>query len=114
MATIKNRRRGPDAIARMITVFSVISWSVIGFAFLVYQMAKPSASSFDSVRRGLLDARLGLLAVKMLLFINVLVSIGGMVFNLMRNKRKSDQFHVSLVVTALVSLAGFVLMVMFF
>ena len=33
--------------------------------------------------------------------------------NMMRNKRKSDRFRISLVVSAVVSLGGFILMMVF-
>jgi hypothetical protein len=114
MAEIKNRRRGPDRMVRMITMFSIASWVMIFVALLVYQVTFGSFGSYGSIRRTLLDFSTGLIMAKVLLFLNFLLCIWGMAMNMMRNKRKSDRFRASLVISALVSLAGFVLMMIVF
>ena len=113
MAAIHNRRRGPDAIAKMVTFTSVASWLLIILAFVIYQLTHPMGSSYNSIRQTMIDFSAGVIISKVLLMLNVLFCIWGMVMNLMRNKRKTDRFHISLVVSAAISLGGFILMMMF-
>lgn len=110
MAAIKNRRRGPDTMVKMITAFSAFSWFVILLAFIIFQLANPSNLSYSSVRNSLLRFENGIIVAKVLLFLNVLLCIWGMFINMARNKRKTDRFRISLVVSCLISLAGFVFM----
>lgn len=113
MATIKNRRRGPDTMVRMITISSVTSWIVIFIAFVIYQMIHPSAGSYNTIRKTLIDFSAGVIVAKALLFLNFLLCVWGMVMNSMRNRRKSDKFRLSLVISAFISLAGFIAMMVF-
>ncbi len=113
MAAVKNRRRGPDTMVRMITAFGVLSWLVIILAFIIYQVAHPSGGSYYSVRRSFLDFSAGVIIAKVLLCLNFLLCLWGMGMNMMRNKRKSDRFRVSLIISAIVSLAGFILAMIF-
>jgi len=110
---IQNRRRGPDTMARMITFCSVASWLMVILAFFIYQMTHPSGTSYNSIRQSLVDFSAGVIIAKVLLFLNFLLCVWGMGMNMMRNKRKSDRFRISLVVSAVVSLAGFILMMVF-
>jgi len=110
---IQNRRRGPDTMVRMITICSIVSWLVIVIAFFIYQMTHPSGTSYNSIRQSLVDFSAGVIIAKVLLFLNFLLCVWGMVMNMMRNKRKSDRFRISLVVSAVVSLGGFILMMVF-
>jgi hypothetical protein len=112
MAAIKNRRRGPDTMVKMITAFSICSWIVIVAAFSIYQMSNPSGS-YNSVRNSLLKFENGIIIAKVLLFLNFLICVWGMVINMARNKRKSDRFRLSLIVSCIISLTGFILMVIF-
>jgi hypothetical protein len=114
MAEIRNRRRGPDAMTRMITFFSIGSWLLIFLALLIYQLVHPLGSSYSTVRLTLTNFSAGLVLAKVLLALNVLLCIWGMVMNLMRNKRKSDRFRLSLVISAVISLGGFILMMVVF
>ncbi len=113
MAKIKNRRRGPDTMVRMITISSVVSWIVIFVAFIIYQMVHPSGGSYNTVRKTMIDFSAGVIVAKALLFLNFLLCVWGMIMNSMRNKRKSDKFRLSLVISAFISLAGFIVMMIF-
>lgn len=97
-------------MVKMITAFSVFSWIIIIVAFAIFQMANPSAGSYNSVRNSLLKFENGIIIAKVLLFLNVLVCIWGMFINMTRNKRKTDRFRISLIVSCVVSLAGFIFM----
>jgi len=113
MAKIKNRRRGPDTMVRMITISSVVSWLVIFIAFIIYQMVHPSGGSYNAVRKTMIDFSAGVIVAKALLFLNFLLCVWGMIMNSMRNRRKSDRFRISLVISAFISLAGFIVMMIF-
>ncbi|HOD13575.1 MAG TPA: hypothetical protein PK307_13555 [Spirochaetota bacterium] len=111
MAEIRNRRRGPDTMVRMITLFSIGSWLLIFIALLVYQLVHPLTGSYSSVRMNLTGFSAGIILARVLLAANVLLCVWGMVMNIMRNKRKSDRFRVSLLISAVISLAGLILMI---
>lgn len=111
MAEKRNRRRGPDTMTRMITFFSIGSWILILLALLIYQLVHPLGSTYSAVRLTLTDFSAGLVLAKVLLALNVLLCIWGMAMNMMRHKRKSDRYRISLLASLVVSLAGFVLMV---
>lgn len=110
MTEMKNRRRGPDTMVRMITLSNIASWVLIFVALLIYQMVHPMTSSYSSVRLTLTGFGAGLVVAKVLLALNVLLCIWGMVMNMMRNKRKSDRFRITLLVSAAISLVGLILM----
>lgn len=114
MAEIKNRRRGPDTMVKAITGFSVFSWILIIAALIFFQMTSRSTGSYNAVRSTFLSFETGVMIAKALLFLNVLLCLVGIFINMARNKRKTDRFRVSLIVSLIVSLAGFILMVGFF
>jgi hypothetical protein len=112
MAVIKNRRRGPDRMVKIVTIYSILTWVIIIAAFVLFQLAKP-AGKYYSVRATLLDFSLAIIIMKVLLFLNLVLCTWGIVANLMRNKRKSDRFRISLVISTVMSLAGFILIMVF-
>ncbi len=113
MAAIKNRRHGPDTMVRMITFASVASWLLIIIAFFIYQTTHSSGTSYSSVRQSLVDFSAGVIIAKVILLLNFLFCIWGMGMNMMRHKRKSDRFRISLIISAVVSLGGFMVMMVF-
>jgi len=69
-------------------------------------MTHASGGSYNTIRQTILDFSAGVIIAKVLLLLNVLLCIWGMAMNMMRNKRKSDRFRISLVISAVVSLGG--------
>ncbi len=110
----RNRRRGPDVMVRLITIFSFGSWIVIILAFSIYQMSRGGAGNYGTVRMTLLDFSSGIILARVLLSLNLILCLWGMGMNMMRNKRKSDRFRVSLIVSAVVSLVGLIVFLVFF
>ena len=106
---IKNRRRGPDSVVKMITFFSVLTWLIIISALIIYNMAYPKMGSYQTIRSTLLESGNAAVVIKLLLFINIILGVWGIIANTMRNKRKTDRFHISLVISAAVSLLGFLI-----
>ena len=100
-------------MVRMITICGIISWLLIVVAFFIYQMTHPAGTSYNAVRQSLVDFSAGVIIAKVLLLLNFLLCIWGMGMNMMRHKRKSDRFHISLIISAVVSLGGFIVMMIF-
>jgi len=104
---IKNRRKGPDSIVKMITFFSVLTWLIIIASLIIYNMANPKMGSYSTIRSTFFDPGNAAVVIKLLLFVNIILGVWGIIANTMRNKRKTDRFHISLVISAAVSLIGF-------
>lgn len=100
-------------MVRMITISSIVSWLIIVIAFAIYQMTHPVGGSYQTIRQTFVDFSAGVVIAKVLLLLNFLLCIWGMGMNMMRNKRKSDRFHISLIISALISLGGFIAMMVF-
>jgi hypothetical protein len=113
MAAIKNRRRGPDTMVKMITAFNMLSWLIIGIAIILYITVNPIRNSDYFNQGGGARGGIAIIGAKLLLFFNVILCIWGMVVNMMRNKRKSDRFRVSLIISMFVSLGAFILLLLF-
>lgn len=109
MAVIKNRRRGPDTMVKMITYFSILTWFIIGTVIIVYTMVNPAGTSGFMKRGSVFGGGFALTGAKLLLFINLVICVIGMFVNMMRNKRRSDKFRISLIISTLCSLVGFIL-----
>jgi len=107
---IKNRRRGPDTVVKMITLFSFLTWLIIIISLIIYNMANPKMGTYNTIRSTFFDAGNAAIAMKLLLFFNMILGIWGIISNTMRNRRKSDKFHISLIVSTIISLVGFIIM----
>ena len=114
MAEMRNRRRGPDFMVRIITFFNIASWLVIILALFIYELTHGSGGSYSTIRLTILDFTIGLVIVKVLLVLNFVFCIWGMAINMTRHKRKADRFSITLILSAAVSLAGFILMFFIF
>ncbi len=110
---IKNRRHEPDTMVKLITTFNVLSWLVIGVVLVLYAMVNPIRASDYFNRSSAPGGGVAMLSAKLLLFLNIVVSLWGMAVNAMRNKRRSDKFRISLILSALISIAAFVLMMIY-
>jgi hypothetical protein len=111
MATIKikNRRRGPDTVVKMITFFSFLTWLVIIISLIIYNMANPKMGSYNAIRSTFFDVKNAAIAMKLLLFFNIILCIWGIIANTIRNKRKTDKFRISLIISSIISLVGFII-----
>jgi uncharacterized membrane protein YsdA (DUF1294 family) len=110
MKSAKKRRRGPDLMVKMIHTVNIVSWLILGIAFIIFQMSYSSKGSYQTVRTSMITLESGVIFGKVLLFVNFLICIVGMAINVMRHKRKTDNFRISLIVSALISLLGFILL----
>jgi len=110
MAVIKNRRRGPDTMVKMITYFSIFTWLIIAITLVIYSLANPAGLAVLR-QRSVLGGGFAQIGMKLLLFINLIICIIGMFVNAMRNKRKSDKFRLSLIISTLCSFIGFIVFI---
>ncbi|MFH0977426.1 MAG: hypothetical protein V1874_16730 [Spirochaetota bacterium] len=91
---IGNRRRGPDALTKAITIFAAISWALIFIVFLLITYGKPRmggtffAQAGDSTMTNYANIALGVV---------FFVCLVGLLINMNRHKRKSDRFSKSLI-----------------
>jgi hypothetical protein len=111
---MKNRRKGPDYVVKLISFFSFVTWMIFFITLIVFHMASPRMGSYHAVRVNYFDMGSAVVIIKVLLFINIIISVWGIIANTMRNKRKTDTFRSSLVASTLLSLVGFIIVVIKF
>ena len=108
---IKYRRKGPDTVVKLADTFSVLTWLLIVVSLFIYNIAEPATISYVTIRFPVLDLEAATFAIELLLFVNIFIAICGIVANSMRNKRKTDKFHTSLVVSSLLSLMAVIFLI---
>lgn len=101
------KRKGPDAFVKWIKVARFISWLLLGVCLFLIDQAKPRTTYFfdrlfDLKVYSFWDLRLVSFAyvIAAILFV---VSLGSIVLNLMRLKRKSDKLSISLIISLIAS-----------
>ena len=104
------RRKGPDIIVNAVWWIVVIGWLLIIAAFAFTDQARPERITFFDRLFGLTvrdywDDNL-LRDAFIILLINFCVCIVGFVFNMMRQKRKTDKISKSVIVLTAINLAG--------
>jgi len=104
---MKEKRTGPDTILNIISVISITLWVIVGIVIVLFAMANPTNAGMAAGRPGLKipgiwvkDLMYGLLIVQ------ILLSISGITFNLMRMKRKTDHVRLTHVLTAIFGIIG--------
>lgn len=105
---MKNRRKGPDSIIKLVSFISFLTWLIIFTSLIVLHMASPRMGYYHAVRVNYFDMGNAVIIIKVLLFINIILSIWGITANTLRKKRKTDTIRSSLVFSTLVSLIGFI------
>jgi uncharacterized membrane protein len=102
---MKERRRGPDAILKMINGISILLWVIIGIVFIIFAITNPTHSGLAASRPGLQVRPLWADSIIYgLLVIQVVLSIGGIIFNLTRLKRKTDRLKLTLVISLILGI----------
>jgi hypothetical protein len=110
MLKIKNRRRGPDFIVKIVTLFSIFTWLIIIVVIALYSMAKPANLQSSYFYRHAASGAVGAAAIgmKVLLFLNIVLAVWGIVANMSRSRRKTDRFRYSLLISLIISVIGLV------
>lgn len=114
-----DRRRRKDPVLWIISVFGVVSWTLLVPSLLLIEKARPQLETFfDRVLelevRASWDETAYLYAFFLMLLV-LLVSGFGLILNVFfRNRRKTDSIRINLVLVFLISLLGVVMYVVRF
>lgn len=108
---MKEKRIGPDAIMNIISVISILSWVILGLIFLMTAIRNPTSSGMAASRPGLRGAGQWTISIIYIFLIFLtLVSISGIIFNMLRMKRKSDKLRLTPVFSLIMSIIGLILL----
>jgi len=111
---IKNRRRGPDTLVKVITISSVVSWLIVAVVVILLTLNQsPQSSSSYFYRHTSTGGGVPETGVKILLFANLVLCTWGIYANLTRKRRKSDRIHTALLVSTLITAVGLILSLLF-
>ena len=102
---MKNRRLGPDTIMNIISGISIVSWIILGAIFVMLAVSNPSAMR-EVKRAGQWTSNV---IYGLLIFLLVL-SISGILFNMLRMKRKSDKMRLTPIFSGVLSAAALIIM----
>jgi len=111
---IKNRRKGPDQISKIISLIIAVSWILIFVLFLILAMAKPSAemsvvSIMSKNTQSVGGWNISLMGVLLpVLIIQLGLCLFGLLLSSRRMKRKRDKYSRSLIFFTVTSVAGLV------
>ncbi len=111
---MKNRRRGPDFVIKMIDGISAISWIVLAIVFLILIMTNPTSKGMSVSRPALKATSTAWLSnfVYILLVFLILLSITGIVFNMTRMKRKTDKMRITFFFSGILAVIGLIVVIM--
>ncbi len=107
---MKNRRVGPDTVMNIISGICILSWIILFIIFIIVAVANPTSSGMAASRPGLKAAAGGWTsgAIYSLLVFLIILSISGIMFNIMRLKRKTDKLRLTPVISGLLAVAGII------
>jgi len=108
---MKEKRIGPDTVMNIISGISVISWIILGIIFLVLAIGNPTSAGMAASRPGLRGAgQWTTTVIYFLLIFLVILSVSGILFNMLRLKRKSDKMRLTPIFSGILSVAGLIIM----
>ena len=106
----RERRRGPDKWISTLVWLGVAGWLLVFAAFLLLGYAKPEVTTFfDRYFQVRVRSHWRMELVRYIFYCMVggtLLSLTGIVINLKRHRRRTDEFRVSLILVGMISLAG--------
>ncbi len=114
MVKIKNRRRGPDTLIKVISFTSIITWILIVAIFIIVSIAKPPPGSYmgQSAFSKSWDAEMVQYAFYLMFPILIICAIGLLV-NSTRHQRKTDTYNKTLMISFFASLVGIIYFILF-
>ncbi len=104
------RRKGPDLWSRSLRYLALLGWLLLVSAFFILDYAKPKIETFfervyDIHLHQQWDMNLAR-NILWLMVLGLLLSVVGLVINAKRNRRRTDQWRLSLIFLGVISLAG--------
>ncbi len=107
------RRKGPDLWSRSLRYLALAGWTLLVSAFFILDRAKPKVETFfERVYDIRLHQRWDMELARYILWLMVLgllLSIVGLIINAHRNRRRTDQWRLSLIFLGVISLSGILL-----
>jgi uncharacterized oligopeptide transporter (OPT) family protein len=104
------RRKGPDLWSRSLRYLALAGWILLVSAFFILDKAKPKVETFfERVYDIRLHQQWDMDLARYILWLMVLglvFSIVGLVINAKRNRRRTDQWRLSLIFLGIISLSG--------
>ncbi|PKL15938.1 MAG: hypothetical protein CVV49_18825 [Spirochaetae bacterium HGW-Spirochaetae-5] len=108
---MKNRRLGPDTIMNIISGISIVSWIILGATFIMVAVTNPTSPTMAAGRPGFQGAGTWTTsAIYGLLVFLLILSISGILFNMLRMKRKSDKMRLTPIFSGILSAFALILM----
>lgn len=108
---MKNRRMRPDTVMNLLSGISIISWMILCAVFIIFGLADPASSILPAGRPGMKSPTAWMSsAVYSLLFLLIVLSISGILFNMLRLKRKSDKIRLTPVFSGVFAIAGLIVL----
>ncbi len=109
---MKNRRREPDFIVKIIQWITAIAWIMLCGIFLVIVIGNPAAKGMTLTReaaQGSPPPWLSPLVYVLFIFL-VILSITGIIFNMARMKRKTDRMKLTFFFSGIFAIIGLLIM----
>jgi len=107
---MKNRRRGPDFVIKMINWLSAASWVILIIVFFSLIMTNPTSKGLSVSRPALKASSTAWLSnILYILFIFlILLSVFGIIFNMSRMKRKTDKLRLTFFFSGILAIIGLI------
>jgi len=114
------KRKRTDWVTRMATILSAFSWVITIVVWFVLDRAQPVKENIFT--RAAVYAEDGskvefssewneslLIVAFVMLIISLVICIGAFIFNMLRKKRKTDKYKISVIVIGCITIAGLAL-----
>jgi hypothetical protein len=108
---MKNRRRGPDFVIKLINWISGISWAILVAIFLFLIISNPTSKGMSVSRPSLKATSTAWMsnAIYAFLIFLIILSIAGIVFNMTRMKRKTDKMKLTFFFSGILAIIGLII-----
>ncbi len=107
---MKNVRRGPDFMMKMINRISVISWIVLAIVISILIFNNPALRGMTLVKMPSREISTGWLALIYAMFIFlIIINIAGIFFNTQRLKRKTDTIRLTFFFSIIFAVLGLII-----
>jgi hypothetical protein len=108
---MKNQRRGPDFVIKVIGWISTLSWIILITVFMILMVLNPSLRGVTLTYIPARQISSGWMAFLYFMFVLlIIINISGIVFNMLRMKRKTDRMKKTFFISIFASIIGIILM----
>lgn len=109
----KERRHGRDLLFSLIRWLSVLGWSLMMASLFLLAYAKPGVETFfdrwyNVTLRRAWDTDLAR-AIFYCMLLGLVLSLIGLAINVLRHRRRNDEYRISLILLGLLSLSGLIM-----